>query len=420
MVTETNPSPDPAPRSRRSVLVGALGGLAGLAAGVIGLPKTATAAAGDPLFLGSANDAGTANTTVKTTSSGIALQMNNLGSGVGGYMLSTGGVGLAAQTSSSDRYAGSFTNQAPGTGFGAAVLATGKQNNGVIATTEGSDRVAGWFRHSTAPVPPIPVFTAAIRADGGVHGGIVATTNYFSDAAIVGLGLFEGDRIYGQYTDGVRGEGSGNGVFGIGRSAGVRGDAGPLTDSKGVHGTCDGPGIALVGQSYGTGLALQAIGDADVTGTLTKAQGMFKIDHPLEPESKYLFHSFVESPEMKNVYDGVVELDAHGEATVRLPAWFEALNSEFRYQLTPLGRYSPLYVKSEVRKNRFSIAGGAPGQAVSWQVTGIRQDAYARAHPIEVEVTKVGKARGRYLHPTEHGQPRANGIIDSGEPTSER
>jgi hypothetical protein len=40
---------------------------------------------------------------------------------------------------------------------------------------------------------------------------------------------------------------------------------------------------------------------------------------------------------MKNLYDGVVRLDGNGEAAVELPQWFDALNQEFRYQLTAIG-----------------------------------------------------------------------------------
>ena len=78
-------------------------------------------------------------------------------------------------------------------------------------------------------------------------------------------------------------------------------------------------------------------GDVNVTGTLSKGAGAFRIDHPLDPENKYLSHSFVESPDMKNIYDGVAIFDGAGEAIVTLPDWFEALNEDFRYQLTPMG-----------------------------------------------------------------------------------
>jgi trimeric autotransporter adhesin len=40
---------------------------------------------------------------------------------------------------------------------------------------------------------------------------------------------------------------------------------------------------------------------------------------------------------------------------------------------------------------------------VSWQVTGIRHDAYAEAHPSPVEVQKPAEARGHYLHPEVFG-----------------
>ena len=52
----------------------------------------------------------------------------------------------------------------------------------------------------------------------------------------------------------------------------------------------------------------------------------FKIDHPLDPENKYLRHTSIESDDMKNVYDGVVTLNDNGEAWVQLPNWFQALN----------------------------------------------------------------------------------------------
>jgi hypothetical protein len=141
-------------------------------------------------------------------------------------------------------------------------------------------------------------------------------------------------------------------------------------------------------------------GNARVTGTLTKGGGSFQIDHPLDPENKYLFHSFVESPDMMNVYNGNVILDATGEATVQLPAYFEALNRDFRYQLTAIGAPGPnLYISQEISGNSFKIAGGEPGTKVSWQVTGIRHDKFAEANRIQVEVDKPDNERGKYLHP---------------------
>jgi hypothetical protein len=144
----------------------------------------------------------------------------------------------------------------------------------------------------------------------------------------------------------------------------------------------------------------------DVTSSLTKPAGSFKIDHPLDPANKYLYHSFVESPDMKNIYDGVAVLDANGEAVVTLPDWFQALNRDFRYQLTSIGGFAPVYIAEEIQNNQFKIAGGKSGIKVSWQVTGIRQDAFANAHRIQVEVEKSVQDRGHYLHPELFGAPQ--------------
>jgi hypothetical protein len=172
----------------------------------------------------------------------------------------------------------------------------------------------------------------------------------------------------------------------------------------GVYGTsASGYGVYSAGNA---GVS----GNLDITGTLSKGGGSFKIDHPLDPANKFLYHSFVESPDMKNVYDGVVTLDAKGEATVTLPAWFETLNRDTRIQLTAVGEFSPLYVKTKLQNGAFSIAGGKAGQEVYWQLTGIRKDAWADAHRIPVEEDKPAAERGLYLHPTEHGQPVAKGI----------
>jgi len=177
-------------------------------------------------------------------------------------------------------------------------------------------------------------------------------------------------------------------------------------------------------------------GKVKITGNLEKAGGSFKIDHPLDPANKYLCHSFVESPDMKNVYDGVVVLDNKGEAEIELPDWFGILNKDFRYQLTAIGAPGPnLYIAEEIseanttntkyssskrsssnknknnnKNSRFKIAGGTSGMKVSWQVTGIRRDPWANANRIQVEEDKPAKERGYYLHPDLYSQPEEKGI----------
>ena len=140
-------------------------------------------------------------------------------------------------------------------------------------------------------------------------------------------------------------------------------------------------------------------GDLEVSGTVSKGGGSFVIDHPLDPENKLLYHSFVESPDMKDVYDGVAVLGEGGEAWVELPEWFEALNGDFRYQLTCIGGFAPVFIADEISGNRFRIAGGRPEMKVSWQVTGIRHDPWAQANRIPVEVDKPAEQRGSLLHP---------------------
>lgn len=159
-------------------------------------------------------------------------------------------------------------------------------------------------------------------------------------------------------------------------------------------------------------------GGVRITGILSYAAGQVRIDHPSDPENRYLNHSAVDSDEMKNVYDGVVALDANGHATVELPDWCEALNDSFRYQLTPLGSPAPeLHIAGELTGNEFEIAGGPPGAQVCWQLTGARKDPYARAHPLTVEENKPEHERGYYLHPDPYGQPEQRSILWANHPT---
>src|SRR5262249_35351197 len=119
----------------------------------------------------------------------------------------------------------------------------------------------------------------------------------------------------------------------------------------------------------------------------------------------------VESAELKDLYDGVVTTDARGEATVVLPAWFEALNEDFRYQLTVLGQtWAQARVEEELRQNRFRIKTSEPQVKVSWQVTGVRHDPYALRHPLQVEAAKAaGGGGGEVRDPGGVGQAGGGG-----------
>jgi hypothetical protein len=226
-----------------------------------------------------------------------------------------------------------------------------------------------------------------------------------------GVGVYgQGDTHAGVFGgsisgDGVSGDSSrGRGVFGLilDISSTGSGVMGVGAQNVGVFGISNDTGVIVLGGF----LAGFFFGDVHVTGNLSKGGGGFSIDHPLEPANRTLHHSFVESPERKNVYDGIVVCNRRGEAVVRLPKWFEALNEDFRYQLTPIGGPAPdRHIAGEAKDNRFKIGGGTPGLKVSWQVTGLCQDPRAKAHPLVVEKRNPIGERGRYLHPGEHGKP---------------
>ena len=67
-------------------------------------------------------------------------------------------------------------------------------------------------------------------------------------------------------------------------------------------------------------------------------------------------------------------------------------------------------ISKKIESNRFSIQTDKPNVEVSWQVTGIRQDAYANAHRIPIEEFKSEKERGSYLYPDVFGQPEGKSV----------
>jgi hypothetical protein len=423
------PPPEPA-RSRRSILGAGLAGLAGLVLGSLGRPQAADAAAGGSLVMGASNDAGTTNTDLATNSTGTALYVHQNGTGtavrgianngIAGFFTSSNGSGVSGVVANNTKYGVYGGNDALTYGGGAAIRAAGGQNHGLVATTASTSAFA--------------IKATNTNAGTGYAAGpcIRALSGGGTDADIDGLALHRGAGEFcgasgvvavGKSSFGVYGSSvSSYGVNGVSNSmAGVYGVSdtgdgvhGSSSSATGVYGRCDS-GVGVYG-STDSGFGLYSNGDEivngdlNVIGTLSKGGGSFKIDHPLDPANKFLYHSFVESPDMLNVYSGTVTLDARGEATVSLPAWFDALNRDARIQLTAVGEFSPLYVKSEMHGGSFSMAGGKASQRVYWQLTGIRQDAWANAHRIPVEEEKPAAERGLYLHPTEHGKPDTKGI----------
>jgi hypothetical protein len=197
------------------------------------------------------------------------------------------------------------------------------------------------------------------------------------------------------------------------------GSGGPGVLAQGGHGSgaglSGGPGVfafGSIGMNGATdGRAAIFGGDVEVHGNFS-ANGMknFKIDHPLDPQNKYLYHAAIESSEVLNIYSGNVLTDQNGDAVVTLPDWFQALNKDLRYQLTVIGTFAQAIVAEKVSKNRFTIRTSAPRVEVSWQVIGVRSDAVMLKHAFNPEQDKPESERGTYLSPEAYGQPEERGV----------
>lgn len=337
---------------------------------------------------------------------------------------------------------------------GSAVLGDSPSGNGVVGTSAAPGFGAIGGTHSGAD--GIGVYGEANTGSSayGVYGksnqgtAVYGTSNI--GIGVTGVSTFNlgvkgtsnvGIGVQGVSTQspGVEGRSaSSDGVYGFSDSSyGVRGYSG---DDVGVHGesgsavrSLSSVGVTGIGYNgvraisngqlgdalYAEGGffagnfqgSVQIIGSLNVTGGISgKSTVSIHIDHPLDPANKYLIHSTVESSEMMNVYSGNAITDSAGLAEVVLPDYFEALNKDFRYQLTVIGDFAQAVVSKEIENNSFEIKTDKPHVKVSWQVTGIRNDAYAKAHPFEVERTKTEEERGKYLAPEVFGQPKEMGI----------
>ncbi len=362
--------------------------------------------------------------------SGGTSSTTNGAAGVYGYEHATTGqvYGVSGFTTSNGDFAA---------GVSGTASATSGQVYGVVgvsnSTAIGAAAVDGYEPATSGQV--YGVFgstTSATNGAAGVAGNANATTGQVTGVAGTSVST-SGTGVFGNATAAT---GDTFGVFGqtaspsgIGTSGYASATNGIAIGVEGLTNSPAGAGAAFTNLAGGTSLVIIGnganykqifnvdasgngffAGNLNVTGKLTKGSGSFKIDHPLDPGNKYLSHSFVESPDMMNVYNGNVITDRHGFATVLLPDYFEALNGDFRYQLTVMGKFAQAIVAKEIANNRFIIQTSKPGVKVSWQVTGIRHDAYANAYRIPTEEDKPAAEQGYYLHPEVFGQPTSKSI----------
>ena len=379
------------PRTRRALLAGALGGLGAWAASTIGRVSPASAAVGDPVRAGQNTTAGSATTTVTNNSDDPTLKAVNNGKGAALYGDADTGNGGFVRTRGLNKHGLIAINGSPNSGSGAAIQATGNENDGVVAETShgardavrGTNSGAGGtgvrgdsssgfavYGTSSSSIGVRGTSTSSYGVSGnsgssfGVYGtsgtsdGVRGLTNATSGNGVHGVTTqTSGSGVLGEATNtadnsagiGIRGTSASDGGFVLvvpvpaagvkgtqvgtgakGLAAGVWGEANS-PDGSGVYGIAYSNGDAVVGNAFGgTGYAGHFFGNVSITGSISKGSGTFTIDHPLDPGNKYLQHSFVESPDMMNVYNGNVTTNASGLATVKLPAWFSALNSDFR------------------------------------------------------------------------------------------
>jgi hypothetical protein len=333
-----------------------------------------------------------------------AVQGTNLGTTGGG----AGVYGTSSTPTGSGVYGTASAGEAVGV-WGVSSAASGN-GNGVygVAASPGS-YAAGVWGHSSAGGGNGTVGSCA-GTDGctGVWG-------YSSGTTGTGWGVY-GQSLTGP---GAVGQTSGAGQSAlIGRNKAQSGNSNGLyadtysVDGVGAFIDNAGGGYILVGTVDNNGTHMFHVdgsgngyfaGKVNSGGTFTSGIITTEIDHPLDPANKTLSNAVVESPEMKNIYDGNVTTDKAGLATVVLPDYVETLNRDFRYQITVIGQFAQAIVAKKIANNRFVIQTSVPNVEVSWQVTGIRQDPWANAHRVQNEAEKPANFRGYYLHPEVYG-----------------
>jgi hypothetical protein len=440
-------------RNRRTILAGAIGGVAALAARSIAAPDRTDAASAVQLGTGNSETTATVIRNVAGSASAVGLV---------GRSASTGAIGLQGIAEGSNGK-GIHGDAATGSGamgvYGTAVKGHGVQGYGVIgvvgngtswgvygnsgatnamgvnASALGSGGVGvkatgaamGIFGTSTDGTgvrgestnsyavygQNNATYLAAVHgyntAGAGVHGdGIIGVRG--DSVAVGGFG------VYGRGLTGVSGDGDlGNGVEGFAAAllvSGVYGEHSSQLDGYGVAGRSLYNGTAVYGDQASGNWAGYFYGNVRITGTLNPASTVMQLDHPDAPAERWYQQALVGAFEQTSQVSGNAVTGPDGTVTVRVPAVFARYHRDVRYLLTALGDHDKVYVAHELdSRGRFTIAADRSGLRISWLLIGLRTDPAATASPLRVEMAKPKRLRGRFAQPALYGQPASRSLL---------
>ncbi len=258
--------------------------------------------------------------------------------------------------------------------------------------------------------------TGLHNASTGGGNGVFGQSNSTSGRGVFGLATQTTGTTYGVFGQsnssvGIGVAGQTNSATGGANTVGASGIA-DSENATGVYGRGNGSTTGNVNGVVGVTSTTNGFGVFSAGNTGASGTKSFVIDHPNDPENMYLLHYAIESPEPYLVYRGTAIMDGSGTAVVALPHYFDEMNKDPQYQLTPIGAPAPmLHIAAEVENNEFVIAGGVPGMKVSWTITATRNDLWVQQNPPVVERAKPDSARGKYLSPQLYGQPEEKGIF---------
>lgn len=332
---------------------------------------------------------------------GLNTSATGIGSGVYGETLSSTGygvIGLCSSTSGANSGVFGRSDSSSGSGVFGKTTSTSGLAPGVKGQSTSQSGYGVYGLASSVTGSASGVFGEADSPDGaGVEGfcqdgyGVIGRTT--NNVGVLGQSLALNTLTYGVIGECV--SLTGRGVYGHALNTGA---------NYGVFGSAGGS------SAYG----VWSMGRFGASGTKS-----FRIDHPLDPENKYLNHYCTEAPQPLNVYSGAIHLDENGQIWVKLPSYFEQVNSDPRILLTAAGSPMPnLHASAEIVGGRFQIAGGAPEGKVYWRVEAVRSDRWVKQYGAPEECEKLAHERGKYQHPELYGQPPERGI--NYQPDSER